>query len=133
MANELIAKLLAIKEFSKDIHYNVNGECAISLHKFADEVGEDMSGFIDDIKENILLGHNKRPLGSKEYMQRAIILIPDVKGDNKANYQLMMNLIDETLNYIDTINSFDKGSENLIGNIAENLQKSKGLINLIIG
>lgn len=130
--NELIARLQAIKEFAKDIHYGVRGITAISLHKFADDIAENIPEYIDSIKEVCLLGNNKEPLSSKDYMRRAIILIPELPSDDKEKFVKMQDLILTTLNYIQDMELNRLADENLIGNIAENLKKSVGLINLII-
>ena len=130
--NELIARLKAIEEYTKDIHYNVRGLTAIELHKYADEVGEDLSEFQDSIKEICLLGNDKEPLSSKEYMQRAIMLIPELPKDDKEKFKKLSDIIDTTLKYIQELDLSNVADANLIGGIAENLQKSKGLINLII-
>lgn len=132
MINRLISNLMVIREFAKDIHYNVSGLPAISLHKYADAVQDGLSDYIDELKEVCLLGNNKRPLTSKEYMQEAIKFIPLLPADDKIKFQALQNIIIETLNFIKGMENLSTADANLIGNIAEHLQKSVGLINLII-
>ena len=130
--NELIALLIAIKEFAKDIHYNVKGLTAIENHKFADEIFDGIDDFIDEIKEVCLLGVNLRPLTSKEYMQRALLLIPDLPEDDKKKFEVMQELIDRALNIIEDMDELNHANNSVIDKIAEHLQKYKGLINLIL-
>ena len=130
--NELIALLMAIREFAKDIHYNVRGLSAISLHKYADEVSEDLSEYIDSIKEICLLGNYQEPLSSKDYLRRAVALIPNLPKEDKDKYKELQRLIADALTHIQNMELNRVADANLIGNIAENLQKSVGLINLIL-
>ena len=132
MINRLISNLMVIREFAKDIHYNVSGLSAISLHKYADEVQDGLSDYIDELKEVCLLGNNKRPLSSKEYMQETIKHIPDIPDNDDLKFFTLQSLIAETLVVIEAMNDLSTADANLVGNIAEKLKKSVGLINLII-
>ena len=129
--NDLIIKLIAIKETAKGIHYTCKGDNAYSMHLLADRVAENVDGYIDSCKESIL-GSDEYPLQSAKYLFEAIKLIPVISpGNNKENFILLYQIIENTLKYIDSM-QVDKADENLIGNIAENLKNSKGLINLQI-
>ena len=130
--NNLICRLLAIKEFCKDIHYSVYGLEAISLHKFADQVQANISDYIDEIKEVCLLGNNFKPLASKEYMQQAITIIPDCPKDNKEKFEVLKGLIGVTLDNLPKTTMTKEAESSIFDKIAEDLQKSVGLINLII-
>lgn len=132
MINQLILHLIIIREFAKDIHYNVSGLSAISLHKYVDEIQDGLSDYIDELKEVCLLGKNIRPLSSKEYMQEAIKYIPDLPDDDKEKFKVLQNVINDALTLINNLTNLSVADSNLIGNIAEHLQKSVGLINLII-
>ena len=132
MINQLISHLIAIKEFSKDIHYTCHSQAFYGKHLLADRVQEEIDGYIDDIKETILLGSDERPLQSKKYLQGAITLIPDVLlKDDKQNFIELHNLIVKTLDLIQGIEA-NRATNAILDNIASNLQQSKGLINLQI-
>jgi len=132
MINELISYLIAIKEFSKDIHYTCHSQSFYGKHLLADRVQEEIDGFIDELKETALLGADERPLQSKEYLQRAITLIPDILlKDDKQNFIELHNLIIKTLDLIQGVEA-NRATNALLDNIASNLQQSKGLINLQI-
>lgn len=129
--NRLIVQLMVIREFCKDIHYNVSGLSAISLHKYADEVQENISEYIDSIKEICLLGMGQRPLTSKEYMQEAINNMFEVPVSDKEKFEVLQDILQDTINLIQDM-QLNKAEDNLLSTIAEDLQKSVGLINLII-
>ena len=129
--NGLISRLIAIKETAKGIHYTCIGDNAFAVHLLADRVADGIDDFIDSCKESIL-GADTYPLSSKEYLTVAINMIPIINiGKTKENLVNLYNLIDLTLQYIDSM-EIDKADENLVGNIAEKLKNNKGLINLQI-
>ena len=131
--NQLIAFLVAIKGYAKNIHYSSHGYDFYGKHLFADLISDPLDGFIDSIKEVCLLGHlpeGVRPLETSEYDAMAKALYPELRIDDDAqNFVNMQNLIIQALELIDTL-ELSKGEENLIGNIAEHLQKMNGLLNL---
>lgn len=130
--NKLICYLIVIQNFAKDIHYNCRGEAAYAKHLLADRIQEKLSDYIDSIKEVFFLGMTKEPLSSKEYLNLAISLIPEIKEDDKENFENMAGLLLATMRHMETLSDLTKGEENLIGNIAENIQNSLGLVNLQI-
>jgi len=129
--NKLILYLLAVANFAKDIHYSCHGESFYGKHLFADRIQENLYKYIDQIKEICLLGNDIEPLSSIEYLRKAADIIP-VKNpnDDKVNFKEMQNLMIETLGLIDNMENMTKGEENLIGNIAQDIQNNLGLINL---
>ena len=130
--NTLIEYLIAIQNFAKDIHYNCKGEAFYSKHLLADRIEENISGYIDSIKEVFFMASFKEPLASGEYLSRATSLIPQIDPSDKYNFRSMQNLLTNTLQHIETIENLTKGEENLIGAIAENLQTSLALVNFQI-
>ena len=66
-----------------------------------------------------------------QYLQKAISILPEpLLNDDKGNFMLMLGIIDNTLDLINKMDNLSKGEENLVGAIAQRLQKVKGLINL---
>lgn len=128
--NELIISLIAIQNFARDIHYNCIGREAYSWHLLADRIQENISDYIDRIKE-YMLGSDTQPLSSKVYLESAIAIIPDIDKDTKLSFTKMQNLIVATLNIIEST-KLDKAGDNLISEIADNLKNSNGIINLVI-
>ena len=126
--NKLIEYLLAIANYSKDIHYRSKGSAFYSEHLLADRISENIYDYIDSIKEVFFLAADKEPLKSSEYLKKASELIPEIK-DDKQSFKSLSVLIVTTLQHIEELKDLTKGEENLIGNIAENLQTSLGLIN----
>ena len=130
--NILIEYLLAIQNFAKDIHYTSTGEAAYSKHLLADRVQENLYDFIDKIKEVCFLGNDTPALPSGEYLSRATSKIPQLGDTDKANFMKLRQLMVTTLGHIENIDDITIGEANLIGNIAEDLQNSLGLLNLQI-
>ena len=97
-----------------------------------DRIQENLSEYLDQIKEVFFLASDKEPLPSGEYLSRATSLIPEIAPEDKANFKSMQNLIVVTLQHIEGLTDLTKGEENLIGAIAQDLQNSLGLINLQI-
>ncbi len=129
--NNLIAYLLAIANFAKDIHYCAHGESFYAKHLLADRIQENIYEFIDKLKEICLLGNDIEPLNSSEYLKQAAQIIPlKNPNDDKANFIEMKDLLIETLGLIEKMENPTKGEENLIGNIAQDIQNNLGLINL---
>lgn len=128
--NKLIEYLIAIQSFSKDLHYNCKGESFYSKHLLADRIQENISEHIDQIKEVFFLAGDNEPLLSGEYLSRATSLIPQIANEDKLNFESMQNLLVITLQHIEGLDDLTKGEENLVGNIAQDLQNSLGLINL---
>ena len=127
--NNLICYLIAIQSFCKDIHYNSKGDAFYSKHLFADRIQENISDYIDRIKEVCILGNNEQTLPSGEYLSRATSFIPEIQKNDKDNFESLEQLILDTLILIQKFDSVSIGEDNLYGTIAEDLQNSLGLIN----
>lgn len=127
--NKLIEYLLAIANYSKDIHYRSKGSAFYSEHLLADRISENIYDYIDSIKEVFFLAADKEPLKSSEYLKKASELIPEISKEDKQCFKSLSKLLVNTLQHIEELKDLTKGEENLIGNIAENLQTSLGLVN----
>ena len=127
--NNLIAGLLAIANYAKDIHYNSKGDSFYAKHLLADRVQENLPDYIDRLKEVCLLGNNEAALSSSEYLRKAIILLPEISNSDKDNFKRLAELVITNLALIEHLSELTKGEENLVGAIAEDLQNSLGLIN----
>ena len=126
--DNLIINLMAISHYSKDIHYNCTGDDFYGKHLFADRIHDNLSDYIDQLKEICLLGHQQDPLHSSVYLEQCSKIIPD-GADFRKLERLMLN----TLQLIEQIADISKGDENLIGAIAQDIQNNIGLINIMLG
>ncbi len=126
--NELIISLMKIQNFAKDIHYNCKGDAFYSKHLLCDRIAENLYDYVDSIKETIILARMERPLPSSSYLEAASSL-PALGEDDKENFTKLRNLIVGALTVIENIDNQSVGEANLLGNIAENLQNSLGLLN----
>lgn len=88
-----------------------------------------MYEFIDQIKEICILGNEEEPLPSGEYLLRATSLIPARTEMDIENFKSMQALMLKTLTLIEGMNNLTIGEENLIGNIAQDIQNNLGLVN----
>ena len=126
--NNLICSLIAIQNFCKDIHYNCKGDAFYSKHLLADRIQDNISDYIDRIKEVSILGNNENTLPSGEYLSRVTSLIPEIVEEDKENFKSLENLIVNTLMLLQDMEA-TLGEDNLYGSIAEDLQNNLGLIN----
>ena len=127
MIDKLIIQLMAIQNYCKDIHYNCKGEAFYSKHLLVDRVQENISEYIDSIKELFYLSRGQEPKPSQIYLAESAKIIPAIQKDDKDSFQLLSQLIISALEIIDIAN-LTIAESNLVGNIAENLQASLGLI-----
>lgn len=89
---KLLAILLAIKHYAKDIHYNSKGKAFWGNHLLADKIGNDMDSFIDSINEQVYLGHHLLPPASANVLDMASELIPLI-----ADEEIMWKNLDKLL------------------------------------
>lgn len=136
--NKLIALLIAVKGYAKNIHYTVHGAAFYGKHLFADRIagaGEDddeiIDGYIDLLKEVCILGHGFDTLSTEEYYNNSLELFPEISNDDdQLNFANMLTLLIQTLDFIENLKGLSKGDENLIGAIAQDLQQNVGLLSL---
>lgn len=127
--NKLICALMALQNYCKDIHYNSKGDAFYSKHLLVDRISDNISDYIDRIKEVFFLADNKEPKPSGEYLTEASKLIPKIKPNDKDSFVELSKLLIKALKIIEGLKSLTKGEENLIGAIGEDLQTSLGLVN----
>ena len=126
--NNLICFLIALQSFCKDIHYNAKGDAFYSKHLLVDRVQENISDYIDRIKEVCILGNNEQTLPSWEYLSAATGLIPEPAESDLDNFRNLAALITSVLSLIEQMEG-SQGELNLYASIAEDLQNSLGLVN----
>lgn len=136
--NKLIALLIAVKGYAKNIHYTVHSSAFYGKHLFADRIAganddddEIIDGYIDLLKEVCILGHGFEPLSTEEYYNNSLELFPETsENDDQLNFANMLTLLVQTLDFIENLKDLSKGDENLIGAIAQDLQQNTGLLSL---
>ena len=126
---DLIVILEAIRQTSKDWHYNAKGMTFYGNHLLADRIGDPCADFIDSLKEVCFLGNEKPAPTSKEVNAALSTHLPDTLEESGLIAELNSLL---TIG-IYTIEELAKGvlkqgEVNLIGSISEHLQQSKGLL-----
>ena len=126
--NDIIVKLMVIANFAKDVHYTCKGEGAYGKHLLADLVHGDINDFIDELKENALLGQHELPLPSKQYLKMASEQTPDVAESDVANFNTLASIIDDLRKMLEDTEAKTRGIASLFDKIVEHLDKAYGLI-----
>ena len=126
--NDIIVKLMVIANFAKDVHYTCKGEGAYGKHLLADLVHGDINDFIDELKENALLGQHELPLPSKQYLKMASEQTPDVAESDVANFNTLASIIDGLRKMLEDTEAKTRGIASLFDKIVEHLDKAYGFI-----
>ena len=125
---DILARLTAIQQYAKDIHYTAKGDQFYAVHLLADRVADGLDDFSDSIKETHYLGGGELPPQSKEVLRLAIAYIP-VLTDTREDLTRLGSLISSTLDALgDTIGN-GRADASLLDNIAQDLKLKLGLIN----
>lgn len=122
----LLALLLAIKHYSKDIHYASKGENFWADHLLADKIGDGLDDFMDRINEQIFLGWEKEAPSSGSILALAYPLIPNVS----QMWAGMDKLLKDGLLLLNSIgsNGLSRQDSQLLDDIAADLQAKRGLL-----
>lgn len=127
--NKLIAYLIAIANFSKDIHYSVKGDAFNGKHLLADRVYEGLNDFKDSVIEVCILGNDLEPLLMSEYNAMANGLTPLLSKDDREDFEKLKELMTDALGYLEAMQGTTRGENSLIDGIAQDLQGKLGLVN----
>lgn len=131
---KLISICMAIRGYAKDIHYSAQGKNMYGEHIFADVVESPDNDILDELKEVCFLGRNYRVPESSFLMQESIKYYPAKTNDDSQNWSFLRSLIAQAMFIIEQISQqATAGEANIIGAIAQELQKNIGLINLRLG
>lgn len=126
--NDLIVYLMAIKNNAKDIHYTCYGDDFYGKHLFADRIAENLSDYIDQIKETCILGHDNKVLNSSEYLARASKCVY-----KEPTFSTLDELILNCLELIESFDEISRGDSKLLDDIANTLQNHRGLLKIMFG
>ena len=127
---DLLKVLYCIKFFAKDIHYTAKGDSFYSDHLLADRIIDGLDDFIDDINENLYLGFEEKAPISKQIIASVTKDLMLVQDDTKVNWRRLYSYLEEAEELIYKIEEEYKFPQisSLLDNIANDLQKKKGLI-----
>lgn len=127
---DLLKVLYCIKFFAKDIHYKAKGDSFYSDHLLADRVIDGLDDFIDDINENLYLGFEEEAPISKHVIAGVSEDLMLVQDDIKVNWKRLYSYLEEAEELIYKIEEEYRFPQisSLLDNIANDLQKKKGLI-----
>lgn len=125
---DILVRLVAIKNFAKDIHYTANGDSFYGIHLLMDRIADGLDDFSDTIKEVVFLGNNNLPPASKDILKYSLAYIPEVLS-TKENLLALRILIGETIAALDKIMSDDRAINSIADSLTQDLNLKIGLIN----
>ena len=125
---DILARLTAIQQYAKDIHYTAKGDPFYAVHLLADRVADGLDDFSDSIKETHYLGGGELPPQSKDILRVAEAYIP-VLTDTKSDLTRLAGLISSTLEILGEVVIDNRADNALMDNIAQDLKLKLGLIN----
>lgn len=125
----LIAYLEAARNQLKDLHYTAKGLTFYGNHLLADRMQENLSGYVDSIKEVCYLGKGLNAPQSKDIYEIVLTLLiqsyNQIELFKKADELLKLAIYEiEELEKRDLLG----GERNLLEGISENLMQSRGFI-----
>ena len=83
--------------------------------------------YLDEIKENILLGSERLPLSSKNYLTVAAVMTPQITNDDVQNLMLMKAFLNAGKQMVNNMEGTSRGENALLDEIAGHLDKALGL------
>ena len=120
---ELVARLLAVADAAKDLHYLAKGKEFFGVHQMADEVGGGMHDFCDSLKELCFVGDAVPP--ASEFLEAEAQLLEKPVDMKDAMRALMMRVMDASRTAADFEEQEDEpGVKNVLGDICQSLRKS---------
>ena len=125
---DILARLTAIQQYAKDIHYTAKGNSFYAVHLLMDRVADGLDDFSDSLKETHYLGGGELPPQSKEVLRLAIAYIP-VLTDTREDLTRLGSLISSTLDALGETMGNGRADASLLDNIAQDLKLKLGLIN----
>lgn len=131
--NKLLKMLLAIKMFSKDIHYRAKGSSFYSDHLLADDILKDIDTYMDEINELHYLGRGEDAPASSEILQGAIEYIPHSTEIDQM-FEDMQNLLLDVLTHIEEVEAKEEqedltlGDTDLLARLSSYLIQKNGFI-----
>ena len=120
----LIVYLMALQAFAKDFHYYC---ISFGEHLYADVVQDDLYDYIDQIKENVLLGSGELPYSSKRYLASAAVLTPTICENHVLNMTLLQSFIGLGQEIVSAMEGTTRGQNAILDEIAGHLDKAAGL------
>ena len=120
----LVSYLIALQAYAKDFHYYCK---SFGKHLYADLVQDDLYDYIDQIKENVMLGSDMLPYSSKKYLQAAALLVPPLTGEDPKDLEMLKAFMEFGRVFVNNIEGATRGQNALLDEIAGHLDKAIGL------
>ena len=120
----LVSYLIALQAYAKDFHYYCK---TFGKHLFADVVQDDLYDYIDQIKENVMLGSGVLPYSSRKYLAAAVPLVAPITGDDAKDLEMLKAFLEYGQKVVNNIEGTTRGQNALLDDIASHLDKAIGL------
>lgn len=128
---DLVARVIALRAIVKDIHYQALLEQKWDTHKQMDEIYNETNSWFDDIQEIIVVPIYNDFIKADDYLKKAVNYCFDINNIEESKKKLIEFLAD-FIELLVTINKeTDLGTQNLMSNLAQSIQKFIGWLNLV--
>lgn len=126
----LVSYLIALASYAKDFHYYCK---SFGKHLYADVVEDDLYDYIDELKENVMLGSHVLPYSSQKYLAAASVMVPPISvDDEETNVRMLSALLEMGSDFVNNFEGATRGQNALLDEIAGHLDKAQGLCFLLL-
>lgn len=129
MFKKLYVSLMILRDVGKVAHSYCKDDSFYGNHIFTDRIIDKISDFLDDMIEICYLGSKELPPFPKGYYAQCAALCPDFTEDEEKLFADLYEIVESILNEINDIGEkCSVGQQNLLGGIAEEMTRMKGLL-----
>lgn len=128
----LLCLLQAVYGCGKNCHYFAYGENFYALHKFADDLTDEILDWMDEIIEGFYLGRGVNAPQYADILAGAAKLVSRACDDNRENFSSLAVLVEKILQQIQEImdsGDITAGEQDILSPIARQLQQRWGFLN----
>ena len=129
MFKKIYVSLMVLRDVGKATHAYCRNDSFYGNHLFTDKIIKKLSGYIDDIIEICYLGSKELPPFPKGYYAQCAALCPEFTDDEEKLFTALAEIVDAILTEINEVGEkCTVGQQNLLGAIAEEMTRMKGLL-----
>lgn len=129
---ELVYILTALQIYCKDAHYSFKSVNFKPLHEWVDEIGDPISDYLDEIKENYYMFNGLEVPRGTVINAEAVNYVPEELGSNEQILNNLLAVITMAHNKINGLDIKESGLNDLLGRLDSHLMKHIALLNMAI-